>query len=91
MASLVQGEWVRAMPEIFTAWWMGAVVSAVFDTDQKNAAYCGSAVCDGAQIFDDPLKLIDSPAVDAVLIASPDETHSVMTLACLKAGKPVLC
>ena len=68
----------------------GAVVSAVYDTDQQNAANA-AAVCDGAQIFDDPLKLIDSTTVDAVLIASPDETHSAMTLACLKAGKPVLC
>ena len=68
----------------------GAFISAVFDTDQQNAANA-SALCDGAQIFDDPLKLIDSPTVDAVLIASPDKTHSAMTLACLKAGKPVLC
>jgi myo-inositol 2-dehydrogenase/D-chiro-inositol 1-dehydrogenase len=29
--------------------------------------------------------------VDAVLIASPDDTHAGLTLACLKAGKPVLC
>jgi myo-inositol 2-dehydrogenase/D-chiro-inositol 1-dehydrogenase len=68
----------------------GAVVSAVFDTDPKNAANA-SAVCDGAQILDDPLKLIDSPSVDAVLVASPDDTHAPLTLACLKAGKPVLC
>ncbi|MDK2981398.1 MAG: myo-inositol 2-dehydrogenase / D-chiro-inositol 1-dehydrogenase [Chloroflexota bacterium] len=68
----------------------GARVSAVYDTDAHNAANA-AAVCDGAQIFDDPQQLIDSPAVDAVLVASPDETHSAMTLACLKAGKPVLC
>ena len=33
----------------------GAVVSAVYDTDQKNAANA-AAICDGAQIYDDPLK-----------------------------------
>jgi myo-inositol 2-dehydrogenase/D-chiro-inositol 1-dehydrogenase len=35
--------------------------------------------------------LIVDPAVDAVLIASPDPTHEELVLACLKAGKPVLC
>ncbi len=68
----------------------GALVTAVYDVDQKNASNAAE-ICDGAQIFDDPLNLIDSSMVDAVLIASPDETHSAMTLACLKAGKPVLC
>ena len=41
--------------------------------------------------FNDPLKLIQDHSVDAVLIASPDDTHADMTLACLDAGKPVLC
>jgi myo-inositol 2-dehydrogenase/D-chiro-inositol 1-dehydrogenase len=35
--------------------------------------------------------VIGDPAVDAVLVASPDATHKELTLACLAAGKPVLC
>ena len=29
--------------------------------------------------------------MDAVLIASPDTTHADLTIACIEAGKPVLC
>ncbi len=35
--------------------------------------------------------LIESDDVDAVLIASIAETHAAFTLACIAAGKPVLC
>ncbi len=44
-----------------------------------------------ARAFADPLALVRDPAVDAVLIASPDATHAPLVLACLEAGKPVLC
>ncbi len=39
----------------------------------------------------DPLGVIHDPDVGAVLIASPDSTHADFTIACIKAGKPVLC
>ena len=42
-------------------------------------------------IADDPLATIARADVDAVLIASPDETHAPLTIAALEAGKPVLC
>lgn len=68
----------------------GACVSAVYDLDRSRAQQ--AAMQSGApQVFDDPIKLIDDSSVDAVLIASPDDTHAALTLACLKAGKPVLC
>jgi myo-inositol 2-dehydrogenase/D-chiro-inositol 1-dehydrogenase len=35
--------------------------------------------------------LISAPEVDAVVIASPDDTHEELVAACLKADKPVLC
>ncbi len=68
----------------------GATVSAVYDLDQGRAQQA-AAQGGGAKVFDDPIKLINDSSVDAVLIASPDGTHAEMTLACLKAGKPVLC
>jgi myo-inositol 2-dehydrogenase/D-chiro-inositol 1-dehydrogenase len=68
----------------------GAFISAVHDTDQSRADRAAS-LCDSAVRFDDPLKLIESSIVDAVLITSPDDTHAEMTLACLRTGKPMLC
>lgn len=68
----------------------GAQVTGVYDLDQSHAAQA-AAQCGNAVIFDDPMKLIQDESVDAVLIASPDGTHANLTLACLEAGKPVLC
>jgi myo-inositol 2-dehydrogenase/D-chiro-inositol 1-dehydrogenase len=68
----------------------GAVLQAVTDADPARA----KAVADetGAQsVAADPMALIRDPQIDAVLIASPDATHKALTLACLEAGKPVLC
>ena len=39
----------------------------------------------------DPLAVINSKDVDAVVIASPDDTHAPLTLAAIALGKPVLC
>ncbi|MBT0771689.1 Gfo/Idh/MocA family oxidoreductase [Kineosporia sp. J2-2] len=36
-------------------------------------------------------ELIQAPDVDAVVIASPDRTHADLALACVAAGRPVLC
>lgn len=38
-----------------------------------------------------PIDVISDAATDAVLIASPDETHAPLTLECLLRGKHVLC
>ena len=65
----------------------GAQLIGVFDADSSRAE---AAAC-GAAVFPDPLALIRSDRVDAVIIASPDATHAPMARACLEAGKPVLC
>jgi myo-inositol 2-dehydrogenase/D-chiro-inositol 1-dehydrogenase len=41
--------------------------------------------------YHDGLELIASPEVEGVVIASPVITHEPYVLACLQAGKPVLC
>jgi myo-inositol 2-dehydrogenase/D-chiro-inositol 1-dehydrogenase len=68
----------------------GATVAGVFDVDvdRAKAAAAGTRF---ASVFDDPCALITDSAVDAVLVASPDPTHEEFVLACLAAGKPVLC
>ncbi len=44
-----------------------------------------------ARVFTDQLNLIFSNEIVAVLIETPDSTHADLLLACIKAGKPVLC
>jgi myo-inositol 2-dehydrogenase/D-chiro-inositol 1-dehydrogenase len=39
----------------------------------------------------DPMQAVTSNEIDAVVIASPDETHTPLTLAAIEAGKYVLC
>lgn len=67
----------------------GAAVSAVMDVDQARAQSV-AADC-GAIVHTDAAALIADAAVDAVLIASPDAFHAEQAIACIEAGKPVLC
>ena len=67
----------------------GAVVSAVTDVDTARAEEVGRSV--GATVCADGRALIAAAEVDAVIIASPSKTHAALTLACISAGKPVLC
>ena len=55
----------------------GAVVSAVSDTDAEQRAL-SSAAAGGATTFDDHRKLLESGLVDALVIASPNDTHKAI-------------
>ena len=44
-----------------------------------------------ARVVADGLGLVADPDVDAVLVASPGDTHEDYVRACLAAGRPVLC
>jgi myo-inositol 2-dehydrogenase/D-chiro-inositol 1-dehydrogenase len=68
----------------------GSSVSAVTDINRARAEAVARAVGD-ARVFADGFELITSDEVDAVLITSIGETHAAFTLACIEAGKPVLC
>jgi myo-inositol 2-dehydrogenase/D-chiro-inositol 1-dehydrogenase len=68
----------------------GAEVVAISDALPESAARVAEEL--GVRtIHTDGLELIADPAVDAVVVASPAATHEPFTLACLEAGKPVLC
>ena len=67
----------------------GARVAAVTDADRTRAAAVAARY--GSEVFGDPSNLIADPGVDAVLIASPDDTHAALTLECIRHRKPVLC
>jgi myo-inositol 2-dehydrogenase/D-chiro-inositol 1-dehydrogenase len=60
------------------------------DVDQTRAEAVASA-CGDARVFTDASALIEDIGVEAVLIAAPDPTHAELTVACIGAGKPVLC
>ncbi|MDD2133430.1 Gfo/Idh/MocA family oxidoreductase [Pseudomonas kurunegalensis] len=64
-----------------------AHLAGVCDFDSEKAR----SVAGKAQVFSDPLDLIASREIDAVLIASPDSTHADLVQACIAAEKPVLC
>jgi myo-inositol 2-dehydrogenase/D-chiro-inositol 1-dehydrogenase len=65
----------------------GAHLVAVADADLARAEMAAR----GAKAMTDAEALIANPAVEAVLIASPDATHHRIVLAAIAAGKPVLC
>ena len=67
-----------------------AKVAAIMNLDPGRARSV-AAECGGARVFDDANELIRADAVQAVVIASPDPTHAVLTLECLRQDKPVLC
>ena len=68
---------------------VGSRVSAVFDVATDRAAQIAATV--GAVVHPTALDVISDPDVDAVVIASPGDLHADQVLACISAGKPVLC
>ena len=68
----------------------GATLVAVQDADSDRARRVAGD-CGVGRVFNDAYELIVDPGVDAVVVASPDETHAALVVACIRAGKPVLC
>ena len=67
----------------------GAAVTAVHDVDAARASALASEL--GARALPSARALIEDDAVDAVVIASPDDLHAEQALACVAVAKPVLC
>lgn len=68
----------------------GATLQVVCDAFAERAKAVADA-SGAADVVSDPMAAILRPDVDAVLIASPDETHAPLSIAAIAAGKPVLC
>jgi len=68
---------------------VGSSVAAVFDVASDRAAALAQEV--GARAAGSWSDLVEDPQVDAVMVASPGDLHAEQVLACLAAGKPVLC
>ena len=68
----------------------GAQVAVVVGRSPDRAAGVAAAI-PGCRAERDPLAAIAADDVDAVVVATPDDTHAELVLACLAAGRPVLC
>ena len=68
----------------------GSTVSAVFDVNRARADEV-AGILGGARVFETGEALIASDLVDAVLVTSIGPTHARYVLACIAAGKPVMC
>jgi myo-inositol 2-dehydrogenase / D-chiro-inositol 1-dehydrogenase len=75
---------------IFTEEIPGTTLQVICDADQTRAK-CAADATGAKHIASDPLAVINDSSVDAVVIAAPDQLHAPLTLACIAAGKPVLC
>jgi myo-inositol 2-dehydrogenase/D-chiro-inositol 1-dehydrogenase len=68
----------------------GAEVVAVSDVNVEQAKRVADAA-GSVRVYSEGHDLIGDDQVQAVVIASPGFTHAEYTLACIAAGKPVLC
>ena len=75
---------------IFATQIPGVSLRYICDADAGRAKAVAD-VTGAAHTETDPMAVINSREVDAVVIASPDQTHGPLSIACILAGKPVLC
>jgi predicted dehydrogenase len=73
---------------------MGGVkdqVAAVCDVDKNNLARAVERCGGKAEGFGDFRKLLERKDLDAVIVATPDHWHALITIHACKAGKDVYC
>jgi myo-inositol 2-dehydrogenase / D-chiro-inositol 1-dehydrogenase len=68
----------------------GTSLQVVCDANAARSREVADAT-GATNVASDPLAVINDKSVDAVVIAAPDQFHAALTLACIAAGKPVLC
>lgn len=68
----------------------GAVLRTICDADGARARAL-AAELEVEELSTDPFAAIADKSHDAVIVAAPDALHHDLILACLAAGKPVLC
>jgi myo-inositol 2-dehydrogenase/D-chiro-inositol 1-dehydrogenase len=67
-----------------------ACVAAFFEPDDSRADAVQDA-CGKPERFNDPLELINSDKINAIVITSPDATHAKFAQGCIEIKKPVFC
>jgi predicted dehydrogenase len=68
----------------------GAAIVALCDVDEQRTGKAREQFPQ-AKFYTDFRKLLDQKGLDAVVVATPDHTHAVATVAALKAGLHVYC
>ncbi len=68
----------------------GAHLQVVCDASEDRARSVADAV-GASDVSTDAMKTVVRDDIDAVLIASPDETHAPLAIAAIQAAKPTLC
>src|SRR5690349_24791763 len=87
---------------IGTSWWADTALLPLFASYQrvKLAAVCGrnraraeelAAKYAVPQVFTDYRQMIEHGKLDAVVVATPDDTHYAIVIAALDAGLHVMC
>lgn len=76
--------------DIFTSLQPQAQIAAVADS---HAPFADRAACQipAAAVFYDPLDCVNNADIDAVVVATTDDTHFEITQACIARGLHVLC
>jgi len=69
----------------------GEVVAVAAADPSEEAREAVARNCPFGHMTDDPLAVIEDPAVEAVMITSPTATHRALVEATLAAGKPLFC
>lgn len=87
VAVLGCGDWGKNLVRNFDA--LGAL-AAVVDTSPRGRELA-ARTAPGARVLHDPDEAFADPEIAGVVIATPAETHTQLTLRALAAGKDVLC
>jgi len=69
----------------------GENIVALCDVDERHARGTFNAFPDAARYTDYRVMLDQQKDIDAVVIATPDHTHAVVTMAAMQAGMHVFC
>ncbi len=75
---------------IFASELPGATLQVICDASEQRARSLADST-GAAHVLTDPEAAIARGDVDAVVVASPDFTHAPLSIAGIRAGKPVLC
>ena len=68
----------------------GACLYALCDVNEEKLNSVAKEL-EVSHVYTDYKEMISNPAIDAVIIASPDQDHREMIINTLKAGKHILC
>jgi len=69
----------------------GCAVTAIADPDEAMRRRALEAAGGGATSFDDHREMLSADLCDAIIIASPNDTHHEILMNVLKTRKPILC